>query len=96
MVTCVGHTLYNTEDVLAKNGGRPPLSYKSFERAMHALGPPAAPAEDPPARMPPLGPTLNVDGSVPTLAQLGYPATATTDIRVSPSGCRELLCCSSS
>ena len=28
VITCVGHTLYNTEDICAKHDGRPPLSYK--------------------------------------------------------------------
>ena len=28
VISCVSHTLYNTEDICAKNGGRPPLSYK--------------------------------------------------------------------
>ena len=86
MVSCVSHTLYNTEDVCAKNGNKPPLSYKSFEKAIAALGPPAAPAPDPPAKLPPMHAAAKGAGAeetaVPTLAELGYPPQATTSIKV--------------
>jgi hypothetical protein len=82
VVTCVSHTLYSTEAVVAKNGGRPPLSYRAFERTIAALGPPPAPAEDPPAKLPPLGPISKEEiTSVPSLAELGYPPKASTDIK---------------
>ena len=28
VISCVSHTLYNTEDICAKSGGHAPLSYK--------------------------------------------------------------------
>ena len=86
VVTCVSHTLYNTEDVCARNGNKPPLTYKSFEKAITALGPPAAPAPDAPARLPPMHAAAGSAGAgeaaVPTLAELGYPPQATTSIKV--------------
>lgn len=87
VVTCVSHTLYDTRDVVAKNGGKAPLTYKGFEKAIAALGPPAAPAEDPPARLPPVDPTArgadSNETNVPSLADIGYPDEASTDIKVS-------------
>ncbi len=82
----MSHTLYNTEDTCAKNGGKPPLSYKAFEKAMAALGPPAAPAPDAPEKLPPVAEGAKGAGeeetAVPSLAELGYPPKATTSIKV--------------
>lgn len=85
VITCVSHTLYDTADICVKNGGRAPLTYKGFEKAIAALGPPAAPAPDPPARLPPFEPrtsTENDETAVPSLAELGYSAQATTVFKV--------------
>ena len=86
VVTCVSHTLYDTADICRKNNGRAPLTYKGFEKAIAALGPPAAPAPDPPAALPPLEPGTGGTGdgetAVPTLAELGYPPEATTVFKV--------------
>ncbi|KAK9831428.1 hypothetical protein WJX81_004006 [Elliptochloris bilobata] len=77
--TCVSHTLYNVEQVAARNGGSPPLTYKAFEAVLAKLGPPPLPVADPPARLPPGVAGSEVIGyGVPTLAELGYPLQATT------------------
>ena len=82
----MSHTLYNTKDVVAKNGGKPPLTYKGFEKAITSLGPPPAPVADPPAKLPPIDAsskgTNGSDTGVPSLADLGYPDEASTDIKV--------------
>ena len=83
----MSHTLYNTRDVVAKNGGKAPLTYKGFEKAIAALGPPLPPAEDPPAKLPPIGAdskgTDSEKTGVPSVRELGYPDEASTDIKVS-------------
>lgn len=87
--TAVSHTLYNVEQVAARNGGAAPLTYKSFEAVVAKLGPPPLPVADPPAQLPPgvLGAGSGEYG-VPTLAELGYPPQATTVFKV---GFAELL-----
>ena len=86
VISCVSHTLYDTSDVVAKNGGKAPLTYKGFEKAITALGPPPAPVEDPPAKLPPIAAdskgTDSETTSVPSLRELGYPDEASTDIKV--------------
>ena len=85
VITCVSHTLYDTADICIKNGGRAPLTYKGFEKAIAALGPPLAPAPDPPARLPPFEArkgTEDGETAVPSLAELGYPPQATTVFKV--------------
>ena len=86
VISCVSHTLYNTRDVVAKNGGKAPLTYKGFEKAIAALGPPEPPAEDPPAKLPPIGAdskgTDSEKTGVPCVRELGYPDEASTDIKV--------------
>ncbi|KAK9914767.1 hypothetical protein WJX75_000282 [Coccomyxa subellipsoidea] len=85
VISCVSHTLYNTRDVVAKNGGKAPLTYKGFEKAIAALGPPEPPAEDPPAKLPPIGAdskgTDSEKTGVPSVRELGYPDEASTDIK---------------
>ncbi len=86
VVTCMSHTLYDTKDVVAKNGGKPPLTYKGFEKAITSLGPPSAPVADPPANLPPIDAsskgTDSSETGVPSLSDLGYPDDASTDIKV--------------
>ncbi|XP_052224895.1 cryptochrome-2-like [Dreissena polymorpha] len=40
VVKCVSHTLYDTERIIAKNGGSPPLTYQRFQTVLSQLGPP--------------------------------------------------------
>jgi len=68
----VSHTLYNPADVIAKNGGKAPLTYQSFCRL---VGKPPPPLNDPPAKIPgPAADLNNVDitAVVPSLEDLGY------------------------
>ena len=84
--TCVSHTLYNPEQIAARNGGTPPLTYKAFEAVLAKLGPPPLPVADAPARLPPGMPDAELKGfGVPTLAELGYLPQATTVFKVSSS-----------
>ena len=84
--TSVSHTLYNPEQIAARNGGSPPLTYKAFEAVLAKLGPPPLPVADAPARLPPGVPDGGCKGyGVPTLAELGYSPEATTVFKVSSS-----------
>ena len=81
--TSVSHTLYNPEQIAARNSGSPPLTYKAFEAVLAKLGPPPLPVADAPARLPPGVPDAALKGyGVPTLAELGYPPQATTVFKV--------------
>ncbi|KAJ7523232.1 hypothetical protein O6H91_18G042700 [Diphasiastrum complanatum] len=66
----VSHTIYNPEDIIAKNGGMVPLTYQSFCRV---LGKPSNPLGDGPSHIPP---PIDYEGvnvlSVPCLEDLGY------------------------
>lgn len=79
--TAVSHTLYNVEQIAARNGGAAPLTYKAFEAVVAKIGPPPLPVGDPPAQLPPGTPPRKGFG-VPTLAELGYPPQATTVFKV--------------
>ena len=79
--TAVSHTLYNVEQIAARNGGAAPLTYKAFEAVVAKIGPPPLPVGDPPAQLPPGMPPRKGFG-VPTLAELGYPPQATTVFKV--------------
>lgn len=86
VVTSVSHTLYDPEQIAARNGGSPPLTYKAFEAVLAKLGPPPLPVADAPARLPPGVPDAELKSyGVPTLAELGYPPQATTVFKVSSS-----------
>ncbi|GFR42357.1 hypothetical protein Agub_g3052, partial [Astrephomene gubernaculifera] len=52
----VSHTLYDTDMLVARNGGSPPLTMQAFCRLVERVGEPLPPAPDPPAQLPPLPP----------------------------------------
>ena len=62
------------------------FALQGFEKAMNALGPPAAPAPDLPDRLPPMNPkskgTADDETDVPSLSDLGYLETARTPFKV--------------
>lgn len=62
------------------------FALQGFEKAMNALGPPAAPAPDLPDRLPPIDPkskgTADHETDVPSLSDLGYLETACTPFKV--------------
>ena len=66
-------------------GGVPSPS-QAFEKAMNAMGPPAAPAPDMPDKLPPMDPkskgTADKDTDVPSLSDLGYQETARSPFKV--------------
>lgn len=71
----VSHTLYDPNVLIAKNGGKAPLTMQSFQKIVDKAGAPPAPAADPPSMLPPLGDGAVVpDGAyhVPSLEDLGY------------------------
>ena len=59
---------------------------QAFEKAMNAMGPPAAPAPDLPDKLPPMDPkskgTADKDTDVPSLCDLGYQETARSPFKV--------------
>jgi cryptochrome len=81
----VSHTLYDPQLLLARNGGKPPLTMQAFTKLADAVGPPPAPAADPPEKLPPLAPqaaSLDAAASgVPSLADIGYPPAGTTPFK---------------
>ena len=82
--------MYDTAQILKKNNGSPPLTYKAFERVAASLGPPVQPVEDPPAKLPPPLPFFDKGGgslaahAVPRLVDLGYLHEPTTSFHVRP------------
>ena len=81
----VSHTLYDPADIVRRSGGKAPLTMKSFEKIINAMGDPQAPAADPPATLP--CPANNaprcseIESLVPFLVDLGYSDSATTPFR---------------
>lgn len=65
----VSHTIFSPEEIIKKNGGRPPLTYKSF---IKLIGEAPAPLGEVPSSLPP----VDVDNSkalvLPNLASLGF------------------------
>jgi len=86
VISSVSHTLYDPADIVAKNGGKPPLTMQSFVKVCDSLGPPLPPAVDPPMNIPGPAPgTPHVEytttkggdscltwGKVPSLSDIGY------------------------
>ncbi|GLI71222.1 hypothetical protein VaNZ11_016339 [Volvox africanus] len=74
--TAISHTLYDTEMLVARNGGRPPLTMVSFCNLVNRVGDPQPPAPDPPATLPPLGegkPSADpATTAVPTWQEVGF------------------------
>ena len=62
------------------------LPLQAFEKAMNAVGPPAAPAPDLPAKLPPIDPSSRGTGDketdVPSLSELGYIEAVRTPFKV--------------
>uniref|UniRef100_A0A1B6D995 Photolyase/cryptochrome alpha/beta domain-containing protein n=1 Tax=Clastoptera arizonana TaxID=38151 RepID=A0A1B6D995_9HEMI len=40
VISCISHTLYKLEDIVERNGGRPPLTYHQFQRVVSSMEPP--------------------------------------------------------
>jgi len=71
----VSHTLYDPDVLIAKNGGKAPLTMQSFQKIVDKAGAPPAPAADPPSTLPsPGGVAVVPEDSykVPTLVDIGY------------------------
>jgi len=47
VLTCTSHTLYNPEQIIAKNKGETPLTYQKLLSLLAAIGPPPKPVEKP-------------------------------------------------
>ncbi|KAI7839651.1 hypothetical protein COHA_006460 [Chlorella ohadii] len=81
----VSHTLYDPQLLLARNGGKPPLTMQAFTKLVDAVGPPPAPAADPPEKLPPLAPQAAslaaAACSVPSLSDIGYPPAGSTPFK---------------
>lgn len=79
MISPVGHTLYDTDMLIASNKGLAPKTMTSFRSLLRRVGEPPAAVADAPAELPPVDASLleragecYVDGgTVPTLADLG-------------------------
>ncbi|GLC76277.1 hypothetical protein PLESTF_001761600 [Pleodorina starrii] len=80
----VSHTLYDTEMLVARNGGSPPASMVSFTKLVDRVGDPLPPAPDPPNPLPP--PKEGEDApstdprvtGVPTWREVGFREEPTT------------------
>ncbi|CAN6277916.1 unnamed protein product [Urochloa humidicola] len=68
--TPVSHTLFDPEEIINKNGGRPPLTYQSF---IAIAGEPPEPVMEEYSELPPVGDTGEYElVPVPTVEELGY------------------------
>ncbi|XP_043227438.1 cryptochrome-2-like isoform X1 [Amphibalanus amphitrite] len=72
VTSVTSHTLYEPAQVLAANGGKPPLTYQRMVTLVEQLGAPVA-AEPAPRSLPPPGQPAG-HFSVPSLAELGVDA----------------------
>ncbi|PNH10276.1 (6-4)DNA photolyase [Tetrabaena socialis] len=72
----VSHTLYDTEMLVARHGGSPPLTMQSFTKLVDRVGDPPPPAPDPPAAIPPPAPGMPAADpaatGVPTWQEVGF------------------------
>ena len=84
--THVSHTLYDTAELIERNGGIAPTTYGSFQKLVAAVGEPPAPAADPPASFPAVAAGCKgadpKDTAIPHLTDLGYPDEAVTPFKV--------------
>ncbi|TPX33888.1 hypothetical protein SmJEL517_g03337 [Synchytrium microbalum] len=81
-VTAVlGHTMYDAKAVAAKNGGKPPMTYQSFLKAISSMPDPPTPLTMP-TRLPPPAPIDMMSESVPLPVHKSElpPTRDTTDI----------------
>lgn len=77
---CCRILLQDTEQLLAQNGGKVPLTMQSFTKLIDKVGEPTAPLTAPATICPP-GPVDEVV-SVPTLAEVGFTQQPTTIFKV--------------
>ena len=88
VITRVGHTLYDSEELVKLNGGKPPATMGQFEKLVKQAGEAPMPAADPPQKFPPMPEqTQSKDTAVPSLKDLGYPTKATTPFKASSIAC---------
>lgn len=76
----VSHTLYDTDELVKRSGGKAPLTMQSFTKLVDKVGDPPAPLLAPSA-IPPPGPGVQSWGSpleVPSLQEVGFTETPTT------------------
>lgn len=81
----VGHTLYDTAMLVARNNGAAPLTMQSFTKLVDRVGPPPAPRPAP-TRVPPPAPgapgTEPEATGVPTWQEVGFKEPPTTIFKV--------------
>ena len=76
----------DTSELVKRNGGKAPLTYQSFIKLVGKLGPPPAPAADPPGSLP--GPAPGAVGAgpestyVPTWEEMGFKTAPSTLFKV--------------
>ncbi|KAG1670815.1 hypothetical protein FOA52_003406 [Chlamydomonas sp. UWO 241] len=81
----VSHTLYDTSELVERNGGKAPLTMTSFTKLLDKAGKPHAPASDPSAALP--GPAKGAVGtaedetSVPTWQEVGFTEAPTSPFK---------------
>lgn len=67
--TPISHTIFSPEEIIKKNGGKPPLTYQSF---IKLIGLPPLPLGNGPPSIPPVGIDNSKDLPIPTLTDLGF------------------------
>ncbi len=76
----------DTEELVRRNGGKPPLTMQSFTKLVDKAGSPPAPAPDPPAALP--APAAGAAGTepsatgVPTWQEMGFKEGPTSPFKV--------------
>lgn len=79
------HRMQDTDAMVKRAGGKPPLTMQSFTKLVDKAGDPPAPLEAP-STIPPPGAVVEGWGSsldVPTLQEVGFTGTPTTIYKVS-------------
>jgi hypothetical protein len=82
-------TMQDTDAMVKRNGGKPPLTMQSFTKLVDKAGDPPA-ALVVPSIIPPPGHVVEAWGSpleVPTLQEVGFTGTPTTIFKVFGNGC---------
>ncbi|RXG60369.1 Cryptochrome-2 [Armadillidium vulgare] len=77
VIVRTSHTLYKLDRIIEKNGGKPPLTYKSFQNILSQIGPPPLPdpaitPEEINGGVSPISEDHDDKYGVPTLEDLGF------------------------
>jgi cryptochrome len=79
--SAVSNTLYDPSILISKNGGKAPMTMQSFQKLVDKVGPPPAPAADPPSELPACPLVSDGGYGVPSMKEIGYGEEYTKDAK---------------